>query len=159
MKRTGSRGSVRLAAFLAALALAAGRPNVVAAQDTSGAPTSRVLTGSDLDALVAPIALYPDALVAQVLVAATYPLEIVQADRWRQSNSRLQGQPLEDALAKQAWDPSVAWLTHFPDLLTRMAQNLDWTQDLGDAFLSQQSEVMAAVQRMRQRADQAGALQ
>ncbi|MEY4950683.1 MAG: hypothetical protein RL698_2894 [Pseudomonadota bacterium] len=148
----------RLLAGVAAFLIAV-QPLQAIAQDTSGAPTSRVLTGPDLDALVAPIALYPDALIAQVLVAATYPLELVQADRWRQSNARLQGKALEDGLAQQTWDPSVAWLTHFPDLLSRMAQNLDWTQDLGDAFLGQQSEVMAAVQRMRQRADQAGALQ
>ena len=148
----------RLLAGVAAFLIAV-QPLQALAQDTSGAPTSRVLTGPDLDALVAPIALYPDALIAQVLVAATYPLELVQADRWRQSNARLQGKALEDGLAQQTWDPSVAWLTHFPDLLSRMAQNLDWTQDLGDAFLGQQSEVMAAVQRMRQRADQAGALQ
>ena len=145
------RGCAAIAVALL-LALGAG-PREASAQD------GQSWTSADLDSLVAPIALYPDAMLAQIFVAATYPLEIVQADRWRQSNSRLQGQALEDGLAKQSWDPSVAWLTHFPDLLNRMAQNLDWTQDLGDAFLGQQSEVMAAVQRMRQRADQAGTLQ
>ena len=116
-------------------------------------------TPADLDSLVAPIALYPDALVAQVLAASTYPLEIVEADRWRRANESLKGDALEAELAKQPWDKSVAWLVHFPDVLSRMAQNLQWTQALGDAVLSNQAEVMAAVQRMRQRADSSGTLQ
>ncbi|MBU6281942.1 DUF3300 domain-containing protein [bacterium] len=116
-------------------------------------------TPADLDSLVAPIALYPDALVAQVMAASTYPLEIVEADRWQRANASLKGAALEAELAKQPWDKSVAWLVNFPDVLSRMAQNLQWTQSLGDAVLSSQADVMAAVQRMRQRAESSGSLQ
>jgi len=116
-------------------------------------------TPADLDSLVAPIALYPDALVAQIMAASTYPLEIVEADRWQRANASLKGDALEKELEKQPWDKSVAWLVHFPDVLSRMAQNLQWTQSLGDAVLSNQADVMAAVQRMRQRAESSGSLQ
>ncbi len=112
-----------------------------------------------LEQLVAPIALYPDSLVAQILMASTYPLEIVQAARWRKDHDELEGDALEQALADQTWDPSVKALTNFADLLTRMNDNLDWTQDLGDAVLAQEGEVMDAIQRMRHLAKDAGNLE
>jgi hypothetical protein len=112
-----------------------------------------------LDSLLAPIALYPDPLLSQILVASTYPLEIVQADRWLQQNSALQGKALTEAAAKQSWDPSVQAMVLYADVLKRMDDNINWTTDLGNAFLAQQSDVMDAVQRMRQKAEQSGKLQ
>lgn len=111
-----------------------------------------------LEQIVAPIALYPDNLLTQVLMASTYPLEIVEADRWLQKNKQLSGAALDAALKDQTWDASVKGLVHVPDVLTRMSENLDWTQDLGDAFLGQKSELMDTVQRMRARAHDAGNL-
>ena len=112
-----------------------------------------------LDSLVAPIALYPDQLLAQVLAASTYPLQIVTAERWLKQNSNLKGKALVEAAGKQDWDPSVAALVAFPDVLQMMSQSLDWTTALGNTFLAQQSDVMAAVQRMRMRAQEQGKLQ
>ena len=116
------------------------------------------LTASQIDPLVAPIALYPDALVAQVLAAATYPNEVADAEQWLQANSNLQGTALVDAVNQQPWDPSVQALTQFPSVLDNMANNLTWTSALGDAFYNQQADVMAAVQRLRQQAYAAGNL-
>ena len=112
----------------------------------------------EIEQLVAPIALYPDALVAQVLMASTYPLEVVQAARWSKANPELKDKALQDALEKQPWDPSVKSLTAFPGTLAMMSERLDWTQKLGDAFLAQQKEVLAAVQQLRSRAQAAGNL-
>lgn len=112
----------------------------------------------ELDQLVSPIALYSDELLAQVFTASTYPLEIVEAQRWYQQNSSLKGSQLQDALNKQDWDPSVKSLVTVPDVLKMMNDNLDWTQDLGDAFLAQQKDVMSAVQRLRSKARAAGNL-
>ena len=106
----------------------------------------------EIEQLVAPIALYPDGLLAQVLMASTYPLEIVQADRWAKAHPGLQGTALEDALREQRWDPSVKSLVALPEVLAMMDDKLDWTQSLGDAFLAQQADVMGAVQRLRARA-------
>lgn len=117
-----------------------------------------LLTPQQLDDLVAPIALYPDPLVAQILAASTYPLEIVQADRWLQSNSNLQGIALTNAAQQQQWDPSVQALVPFPTVLSMMDKNLQWTTDLGNAFLAQEGDVMDAIQRQRQRAQAAGQL-
>jgi hypothetical protein len=111
-----------------------------------------------LEQLVAPIALYPDGLLAQILMAATYPLEIVEAARWLQKNPGLKADALETKLKDQTWDPSVKSLCGFPDVLARMNDNLDWTQDLGDAFLAQQAELMDAVQNMRRKAYDSGNL-
>ena len=111
-----------------------------------------------IEQLVAPVALYPDSVVAQVLMASTYPIEIVQASRWREKNPKLKGNDLEQALASQSWDPSVKALTNFPDVLKDMSDNLDWTQDLGDAMLAQEKDVMDAVQHMRRLAYDAGNL-
>jgi Protein of unknown function (DUF3300) len=117
-------------------------------------------SAAQLDQLVAPIALYPDPLIAQILMAATYPAEVVEADRWLQSpaNTALKGDALTAALQQQPWDPSVKSLVSFPQLLHTMDANLQWTEQLGDAFLAQPADVMDAVQRLRQRAQGAGAL-
>ena len=114
-----------------------------------------------LDQMLAPIALYPDPLVGQILMAATYPLEVVQADRWLQdpNNASLKGDQLTAALEQQTWDPSVKSLVPFPQILRMMDGNLDWTERLGDAFLANQAAVMDSVQRLRQRAEAAGKLQ
>ena len=111
-----------------------------------------------LEQLVAPIALYPDALLAQVLMASTYPLEVVQAQRWVESNPKVTGKAIEDAMQKQPWDASVKSLTAFPTVLVMMSEKLDWTQQLGDAFLAQHQDVMAAIQALRQRAENSGNL-
>ncbi len=111
-----------------------------------------------IEQMVAPIALYPDALLAQILMSSTYPLEIVQAARWVKKNPNLKGEALDRALLEQSWDPSVKTMAMFPTVLERMNQNLDWTQDLGDAFLAQEQEVMDAIQRLRKEAQKTGAL-
>src|SRR6058998_333016 len=111
-----------------------------------------------LDSLVAPIALYSDPLLAQTLAASTYPLEIIQLQQWMDRNKNLQGKALADAVAKQQWDPSVQGLVEFPDVVQRMAGNVQWTTDLGNAFLAQQSDVMDATQRMRAKAQGTGTL-
>jgi Protein of unknown function (DUF3300) len=115
-------------------------------------------TPAQLQQLVAPIALYADALVAQVLAAATYPDQIVEADRWLQQHPDLKGEQLGHEVDKQPWDPSVKALTEFPSVLANMDKNLSWTSSLGDAYVNQQQDVMDAVQVMRQRAKQAGNL-
>src|SRR5208282_5782225 len=108
--------------------------------------------------LVAPIALYPDVLVSQILVASTYPLELVQAMQWSQRNPGLAGAAVTQAAQQQNWDPSIQALVVFPDLVKRLNQDITWTTNLGNAFLSQQGDVMDAVQRMRLKAQQAGKL-
>jgi hypothetical protein len=113
---------------------------------------------AQLENLVAPVALYPDPLLGQVLAASTYPLEVVQAQQWLQQNRNLQGQQLMDAARQQNWDPSVEALVAFPDVLTTLTRDVQWTTDLGNAFLAQQNDVMSAVQRMRLRAMQNGKL-
>ena len=112
----------------------------------------------ELDQLLAPIALYPDALLAQILMASTYPLEIVEAARWQKANAGLKDKALEDALQQQSWDPSVKSLAVFPQVLTMMNEKLDWTQKLGDAFLAQQQDVLATAQELRKKAQAQGAL-
>src|SRR5215475_13123685 len=116
------------------------------------------LTPNQLEGLVAPIALYPDPLISQILVAATYPLEVVEAYQWRQQNPGLTGQALTQAAAAQNWDPSVQALVVFPDVLKRLNEDISWTTNLGNAFLNQQADLMSAVQRMRASAEQAGKL-
>ena len=125
----------------------------------SHTPAVAPLTSSQLDALVAPIALYPDALVAQVLAAASYADEVAFADLWLAQNQNLQGAALTQAVNQQSWDPSVKALTQFPSVLHNLAKNLSWTSSLGQAFENQQSDVMAAVQVMRAKAEAAGTLQ
>jgi hypothetical protein len=111
-----------------------------------------------LDSLVAPIALYPDPLLAQTLAASTYPLEVMQLQQWLAKNPGLKDQALADAVAKQPWDPSVQALAALPDVVKRLADDIQWTTDLGNAFLAQQTDVMDAVQRMRKKAQDKGNL-
>ncbi len=112
----------------------------------------------ELEQLLAPIALYPDDLVAQILMASTYPLEVVEAARWVKANPNLKGNQLTSALEKQNWDPSVKSLVNFPSVLNMMNDKLDWTQKLGDAFLAQQKDVMSTVQKLRAKAQASGNL-
>ena len=124
------------------------------AQAPSTAPSSdQMLKPAELDALVAPIALYPDSLLSLMLMASTYPLEVVTADRWVKANKKLKGDALKSEVDKQAWDESVKSLSASPDVLAMMSSKLDWTTKLGDAVLAQQPDVMDAIQRMRARAD------
>jgi hypothetical protein len=117
-------------------------------------------TQAQLDQMIAPIALYPDQLVGQILMASTYPLEVVEAERWLQDtqNASLKGDQLSAALQQQPWDPSVKSLVPFPQVLQTMDKNLQWTEQLGDAFLAQQPAVMDSVQRLRAQAQAAGTL-
>jgi hypothetical protein len=118
-----------------------------------------LLSPDQLDSLVAPVALYPDPILSQVLVASTYPVEIVEAARWVQANSNLSGKALADAAAERPWDASVQALVLLPDVLNRLNQEVRWTTDLGNAFLAQEEDVMEAIQRMRQKASANGALE
>src|SRR5574337_215600 len=125
----------------------------------AGVPAPPTFQQEELDQLLAPIALYPDALLAQILMASTYPLEVVQAARWVRANPDVTGPQLEEAMQQQPWDSSVKSLLAFPQVLTMMDANLEWTQRLGDAFLAQQPDVMATIQTLRARAQAAGYLQ
>ena len=116
------------------------------------------LDQAELDQILAPIALYPDALLSQILVASTYPIEIVQADRWREENSRLSEDKVIAAVADKNWDPSVKALAPYGDLLARLSDDLDWLQRLGDAFLSNEDQVLASVQGLRQIAQENGSI-
>jgi Protein of unknown function (DUF3300) len=129
-----------------------------AAPQNGQAPPYTTQTPDQIQQLVAPIALYPDSLVAQVLAAATFPEQVVEADRWVQAHSDLKGDALAQAVDQQPWDPSVKALTAFPSVLGNMDKNLSWTSSLGDAYYNQQQDVMDAVQVMRQKAQQAGNL-
>jgi hypothetical protein len=131
----------------------AGPPNAPNAQQ--GAP---LLAPDQLDNLVAPIALYPDPLLSQVLAASTYPLEVAEAEQWLQHNGNLQGAQLMNAAKQQNWDPSVQALVAFPQALGMLANDVRWTTDLGNAFLAQQADVMSAIQTMRARAQANGRL-
>jgi uncharacterized membrane protein YgcG len=122
------------------------------------APSAQQLSPQQLEDLAAPIALYPDTLLSQLLVASTYPLEVVEAQQWLQQNGNLKGKKLMNAAQKQNWDPSIQALVAFPDVLARLNQDIRWTTDLGNAFLAQQADVMAAVQRLRARAQANGKL-
>jgi hypothetical protein len=126
--------------------------------EVSSGTAAKTFSQQDLDQILAPIALYPDDLLAQILMASTYPLEIVQAARWQSANPSVTGKALEDAMQKQSWDASVKALTAVPQVLKQMNEKLDWTQKLGDAFLAQKSDVMATVQNLRAKADAAGNL-
>ena len=117
-----------------------------------GSSSSARFTQEELDQMLAPIALYPDSLVAQILMAATYPVEVVEAHRWLRNNKGLKGDQLNAALDDQSWDLSVKALVPFPHVLAVMSDKLDWTQKVGDAFLDQQDEVMDAIQNLRSKA-------
>jgi len=129
-----------------------------AAAQADADKASAPLKPEELQALAAPIALYPDPLLAQVLMACTYPLEVVEAARWSKANPKVTGKDLEDAMLKQTWDASVKSLCSFPDTLAMMSDKLNWTQKLGDAFLAQQDDVMEAVQALRAKAQASGNL-
>ena len=130
-------------------------PSKASAQEVAATKTFKQ---EELDQILAPIALYPDSLLTQILMASTYPLEIVQADRWARQNKEMKGDALTKALEAQPWDPSVKSLVNFPDILAKMSEKLDLTQKLGDAFLAQQKEVMDTVQKLRAKAQAAGNL-
>ena len=142
--------SAMLAAMIAVvLAL----PNIGIAQSTAPASAAgKAFSQEQLDQMLAPVALYPDALLAQILMASTYPLEVVSAARWVKDNPKVTGKALEDAMHKQAWDPSVKSLAPFPSVLQMMDAKLEWTQQLGDAFLAQRDGVMTTVQGLRKKA-------
>ena len=141
------------------IGLLAAMPGWVAAQAPAAEPPAIVLSQEELDQLLAPVALYPDTLLMQVLVAATYPLEVVASERFIRGNPNLKGEALTRAAANKGWDASVVSLLQFPSVLAMMNDKLDWTQELGDAFLAQQADVMDTVQGLRARAQQAGNLQ
>jgi hypothetical protein len=128
------------------------------AQGTDTPAQPAVFKNEELEQIVAPIALYPDALLAQVFMASTYPLEIVQAARWSKEHPEIKGDAVAKEMEKQPWDPAVKSLVAFPDVLMMMNEKLDWTQKLGDAFLAQQKDVMDAVQRLRAKAKESGNL-
>ncbi|MDN3986144.1 DUF3300 domain-containing protein [Zwartia vadi] len=154
----------RLSMIVLALTVVWAAPTVgQSAGDGTAAPQAQnanapVFSAQEIDAMVAPIALYPDALLSQVLMAATYPLEIVQAARWSKSSGNTGGEAALSKVSDQTWDPSVQSLVAFPQVLTMMSDQLDWTQKLGDAFLAQQGDVMDSIQRLRQQAQKAGNL-
>ncbi len=127
------------------------------AQATSS--NQQLLSAEQLDQMMAPVALYSDPLLSEVLMASTYPLEVVQADRWAKSHRGLKGDALTEALAKESWDDSVKSLVQVPTVLAMMCDKLDWTQKVGDAMLAQQADVMDSVQRLRTRAQANGKLQ
>jgi hypothetical protein len=166
MKRHGAGAIVRIVTFVSYVTFivqsqgtifAQAGPIVVGQSTQAGQPIP-VPSTSQLDSLVAPIALYPDPLLSQVLVASTYPLEVVQAAQWLQQNTQLTGVALQNAARTQNWDPSVQALVVFPDVLRRLSENIQWTTDLGNAFLADQAAVMDAVQRMRSQALASGNL-
>jgi hypothetical protein len=121
-------------------------------------PQAAQQSSGQLQQLVAPLALYPDSLIAQILAAATYPQEVVEAEQWLQQHSDLNGDKLAKEVDKQSWDPSIKALAQFPAVLSNMNQNLAWTSELGDAYVNQQQDVSAAIQVMRQKAKDAGNL-
>jgi uncharacterized protein DUF3300 len=173
----GPRASKRAHGFLAAVCIAAVLGPVAGltfAQEKAVAPSPSArpdstasakadtaaakLPPEQLESLVAPVALYPDALLAQTLVASTYPLEIVQLQQWLAKHKDLKDKALADAVAKEPWDPSIQSMAAIPEVVDRLANDIQWTTDLGNAFLAQQSDVMDAVQRMRKKAQDSGAL-
>src|SRR5467141_2872208 len=160
-KRCSFGKSLRaLSAMVVAVAIVPGdtllsTPSPLPSQSSAQAPK---IPPHQLDSLAAPIALYPDPLLAQTLAASTYPLELIQLQQWLLKNPGLKDQALADAVAKQPWDPSIQALAGLPDVVKRLADDIQWTTDLGNAFLAQQSGVMEAVQRMRKKAQDTGNL-
>jgi hypothetical protein len=150
--------SLRGAAALCVLFALAALPVLAQDQPAPAAPAAETLAPEQLESMVAPIALYPDSLLSQVLVACTYPLELVEAQQFLDQNPTLKGAALVDAAKKQSWDPSIQALVAFPDVVKRLNSDIRWTTDLGNAFLAQQADVMSAVQRLRTRAKDAGKL-
>src|SRR5271165_1279035 len=165
-KRSSSNIMIRAVRELAAIicigALAPGSPALAAAQtqlpDAPSAQAAAKLPAEQIDSLVAPIALYPDPLLSQTLVASTYPLEVIQLKQWLDKHKDLKDKALADAVQKQDWDPSIQSMAALPDVVKLLADNIKWTTDLGNAFLAQQNDVMDAVQRMRKKAQESGNL-
>ena len=150
--------SIRFLLFFALVLL----PCAARAQTSNPPPAAaaqQVLKPAQLDQLVAPIALYPDSLLSEVLMASTYPLEIVEAERWVSANKNLKGDELKKAVGKQDWDDSIKSLVATPSVLDMMSAKLDWTQKLGDAVIAQQADVMDAIQRLRGKAQANNKLQ
>ena len=133
-------------------------PSPRPAQAPSPQSQAAKIPPDQLDSLVAPIALYPDPMLAQTLAASTYPLEVIQLQRWLAKNPGLKDKALADAVMKQPWDASVQALSALPEVVKRLADDIQWTTDLGNAFLAQQTDVMDAVQRMRKKAQDTGNL-
>jgi hypothetical protein len=165
MKWKASRSGIlvqivrNVVAIICALVLVPGDMSLLAqAGATAGGEEAARIPAEQLDSLVAPIALYPDPMLTQTLVASTYPLEIIQLQQWLGKNKNLKDQALTDAVKKQNWDPSIQAMAALPDVVKQMAENIQWTTDLGNAFLAQQADVMDAVQRMRKKAKEAGNL-
>jgi Protein of unknown function (DUF3300) len=158
----GSRSLHCLMIVLSVALLSPGHGVALAQEPKPEAPTPKEeapkIPNNQLDSLVAPIALYPDPLLSQTLVASTYPLEIILLQQWLEKNKNLKGTGLTEAVQKQTWDPSIQAMASLPDVVKQLATNISWTSDLGNAFLSQQSDVFDAVQRMRAKANAAGKL-
>ncbi|HKQ30485.1 MAG TPA: DUF3300 domain-containing protein, partial [Burkholderiales bacterium] len=143
--------------FIVLFALLADTP-LSLADDDSSPPDVAAFSQQELEQMLAPIALYPDALLSQVLMASTYPLEIVEAARWSRAHPGLKGEAAVRAVENRSWDPSVKSLVAFPQLIAMMDEKLEWTERLGDAFLAQPSQMMDSVQDLRRRAHAAGTL-
>jgi hypothetical protein len=164
MKSVHTREKLRsLVAVLCTLILLPGDTTGYAQQQLSTPVASATTQAAkipteQLDSLVAPIALHPDPLLAQVFAASTYPLQIIMLQRWLEENSGLKDKQLADAVAKQPWDPAVQQLAPLTDVVKRLGDDIQWTVDLGNAFLAQQSDVMDSVQRMRKKAHEKGSL-
>lgn len=159
MKKRLLRQLTAAALFASAPAFAQLTAQGEAAQAAQAASAEgKTFSQQDLDTILAPVALYPDALLAQILMASTYPLEVVEAARWAKANPSVKDKALQDAMEKQSWDPSVKALTAVPQVLELMSEKIDWMQKLGDAFLADQKEVMATVQGLRAKAASAGNL-
>ena len=136
---------LKLCRICAAAILLLGTSTAVLAEDDK-------LTQAELDQMLAPVALYPDTVLTHVLIAATYPLELVQAARWQKRNPDLSGEDVVRAVEDKNWDPSVKALVAFPTLLQRLSEDLDWTEQLGEAFLSDETAVLASIQQLREKA-------
>jgi len=134
------------------------QPQKILAQEGGNPEVSEKFSREELTQMLAPIALYPDVLLTQVLMASTYPIEVIQADRWVKKNSKLEGQALDDELLEEDWDPSVKALCHFPTVLALMSERIAETTNIGNAFLAQEDEVMDMVQELRDKAHDQGNL-
>jgi len=152
------RYSAGVVALLLAIAFAVVAQNPPPSAPPAGPASSASMPPQQLDDLVAPIALYPDPLLGQVLAASTYPMEIAEAEQWVRDHTHWKPSKLIDEVKKQNWDASIQGLVAFPDVLARLADNINWTTQLGNAFLAQQADVMQAVQRMRAQAQAKGTL-
>jgi len=151
----------QIAGFICAVAILPGDVSLLVGQASQVAAADQQAASippEQLDSLVAPIALYPDPLLSQTLVASTYPLEIIQLQQWLEKNKNLKDKALADAVQKQSWDPSIQAMAALPDVVKQLSENIKWTTDLGNAFLAQQDDVMDAVQRMRKKAQDGGNL-